>query len=109
MTPLLDFRKPNVTILERSTSWSGKYFIFLGSHYHHGSICWVFGGQSRVTGITTMRHYNSKETTALADNPEALKAYATNQWEEYKEKMKAAPDHEEESNELFRDIEPYLN
>ena len=87
---LLDFRKPNVSVVDKCISWSGKYFCFLGSHYEAGKICWVVGSSNKVTGEIVMRHY-SETNGAIAP-----KAQAATEWEKYKAAMVKAPESEEQ-------------
>lgn len=82
---LLDFRKPKVAIVEKIVSYSGKYFCFLGNHYHKGHTCWVFGTSNKETGEIVMRHY-STAAGALAPKAECETA-----WRKLKEGMLAKP------------------
>lgn len=87
---LLDFRKPNVYVLEKHVSWSGVYMIFFGSHYHKGHSCFVFGASSKRDGVITMHHYNTSVKGCLAP-----KAQCETDWRKFKERMLAKPESEE--------------
>jgi len=87
---LLDFRKPQVYIVEKVISQSGKYLCFLGNHYHKGHTCWVVGSSNKLTGEIVMRHYNTKSL--------APKAEAETYWRQLKEKMLAKPKSELEED-----------
>src|SRR6266567_545402 len=85
---LLNFRKPRCQIVEKCVSWSGKYFCFLGTHYHQGHTCWVFGISSKEDGEIRMRHYN---TEFGAVDP---KSQCCTDWRKFKEAMLAKPESE---------------
>jgi hypothetical protein len=91
---LLDFRKPQVAIVEKFVSQTGKYLCFLGNHYHKGHTCWVFGSSNKVTGEIVMRHYSS------ATNSISPKAECETAWRKFKEGMLAKPksDFEEDTH-----------
>ncbi len=75
---LLNFRQPNVHILEKVVSWTGKYMGFYGIHYERNKPCHVVGASNRETGEIVMRHYN--DTTCI--NEEAAIYAARKYWEE---------------------------
>ena len=99
--PALRFVDPEVVILEKTFSTSGKYMLFLGSHYEAGHACWVVGTVSGITQIVTKRHYNSTIPGCLA--PEAM---AKSFWEEFRTLMKEKA-HDEEPGYLD-ELQPYL-
>lgn len=102
---LLDFRKPNVQILEKAVSYSGKYFIFYGFHYEAGKQCFVVGASNKLDGEIVMRHYNETVTPGIELN--AIKAVSFSIWEKYREAMVRKPDGEETDEKI--DIGKYLS
>lgn len=89
--PHISFRKPNCIIHADETSWSGKYYIYLGHHYESGHECWVVGAYNIVTDVRTERHYNS------VNGSRDPKADALIYWEPFLTKMQQAPESEEPS------------
>jgi hypothetical protein len=85
---LLDFRKPHCAIVEWCISWSGKYYCFLGSHYHEGHTCWVLGTSNKMNGEIKELHYNTKFGSIEP------KAQCETTWRQFKEKMLAKPESE---------------
>ena len=90
--PGLVFRNPNVNILERTISTSGKYMIFIGTHFEKGHTCWVVGVCNKANGEIIMRHYNSLIKDCIAP-----RASAYTYWEEFKRRMKEKAQDEEPS------------
>lgn len=88
--PNLIFRRPNCTLLEETLSTTGKYLIYLGTHYEGPHPCWVVGAVSKVTGIRSERHLHDGIVGCIA--PKAT-AYAM--WDEFKQEM-TRPAREEE-------------
>ena len=98
---LLDFRKPSVVIQDKCVSWTGKYFAFLGTHFHAGKPCWVVGASNKSNGTITMRHYNEENNV----NAEAAQFGAKEYWNKFSEGLKRAPtasEDEEFTDELIR-------
>lgn len=97
--PQISFRKPKLIIEQHCLSWSNKYWLYLGRHYHEaGKDCWVVGAQNTVTGLSTERHYNE---LFGAKDP---KGEALIFWHTFHEKMTAAPI-EEEKDEALKEFE----
>lgn len=91
----ISFRKPKLIVEQHCLSWSNKYWIYLGRHYHEaGKDCWVIGAQSTVTGQSTERHYN---TAFGAKDP---KGEALVFWHTFHEKMIQPPESEEKDEQL---------
>jgi hypothetical protein len=102
--PAIHFRQPNVTILERCVSTSGKYLLFLGFHYEAGVTCWVVGSSSKGNPPEiVMRHYNEKIPNCVAP-----KAMAQTYWEKFKIVMTAKRESEDEQEEEFTQIRQAL-
>lgn len=100
--PALAFRQPEVNILEKTLSTSGKYLVFLGIHFEKGITCWVIGCSNKANGHITMRHYNEGIKGCVAP-----RAQAYTFWEEFKTKMKEKADEEEPG--YLDDLQKYLN
>lgn len=80
--PLITFRLPDVVILEKTKSTSGRFLIFLGNHYEKGHACWVVGSSDLESGEIVMRHYNDQIPGCLSP-----KAQAYSYWEEFRAKI----------------------
>lgn len=72
-----DFKQPNITILQRVVSFTGRYMGFYGLHYHAGKTCYVVGVSDQALETLTERHYNDETCV----NFEAAKWAASNYWE----------------------------
>lgn len=59
---MIEFKpdKIGVTIIEKSTSTSGKYTIFLGEHFNGKEQCYDVGSLNLLNGELTRRHYTQK-------------------------------------------------
>lgn len=98
---LLDFRKPECSIVSKCVSWSGKYMGFYGFHYHKGKPCWVVGSSNKQNGEIVMRHYNAD------NNPDEriAKHEAEHYWQEFRAGLLKKPEYEEtdeQHEELMR-------
>lgn len=51
-------------ILGKASSYTGKYFLFYGTHYNGRMQCYDVGAYNNVTGEIIRRHYTDK-TAAL--------------------------------------------
>jgi hypothetical protein len=98
---LLDFRKPKCVVLDKCTSWSGKYWLYYGHHYVAGHLCYDVGVRDNGSGLITTRHYHEKSYP----NP---KAEALAFWHEFKQKMVKAPESEEKDDAQI-DISKFIN
>lgn len=65
-----------MVILARAVSTTGKYYIFLGTHYNGLTQCYDVGSLNKVTGEIVRRHYKQKD-----------EAYAY--WQEFRTDMTA--------------------
>lgn len=99
--PHLSFRKPPYIIKHDGMSWSGKYYYYLGHHFHEGHECWVMGAYNVVTDKRTERHYS---TVFGAKDP---KAECLALWQPFEEVMLRAPA-DEETNEVELDMKKFL-
>lgn len=85
------YRKPQVYIRESAISASGKYYLFLGSHYEAGVFCTVVGVSTDRE--ISMLHFNEKitdpETGKGCVEP---KATAEMLWENFKDAMVRIPE-----------------
>lgn len=91
--PHISFRKPKCIVEQSAMSWSNKYHIYLGRHYHEaGKECWIVGAYNVVTTVRTERHYN---TMFGAKDP---KAEALIVWHTFLENMTRAPEAEEQQD-----------
>lgn len=119
--PTLNFRRPPYILHDEGTSWSGKWWIYLGHHYHTTAHeCWVVGAINLVTGRAQEHHINTMKGPVTTINGEKTqvvnvckdpKGEALIEWEEFKSKMQARPASEEtdEANaEWDRYIKPFL-
>lgn len=61
-------------ILARAVSTTGKYYIFLGTHFNGKIQCYDIGSLNKVTGEIVRRHYKQKD-----------EAYAY--WQEFRTEM----------------------
>ena len=100
----LTFRTPNVNILERTISVSGKYMIFFGTHFEQGITCWVVGSSNKETGEIIMRHYNEKIPGCIAPM-----AVAKTTWEDFRNAMKEKRDDAEYEEGYLEGLQKYLN
>jgi hypothetical protein len=88
--PHISFRKPKCIIEQSTMSWSNKYYLYLGRHYHEaGKECWIVGAINTVTSEDRARHYN---TFFGSNDP---KAEALIFWQKFFEGMTKAPETEE--------------
>jgi hypothetical protein len=101
---LLDFRKPNCTILSSTVSYTGKYFGFLGIHYHAGATCYVVGASNKQSGEIVMRHYNHEKNI----NIEAAKFEAEQYWQTFKEELERKPESGEDAEQSSQ-LEEWFN
>jgi hypothetical protein len=101
MSVSLQFRNPQVNILEKTISTSGKYMLFIGIHFEKGHTCWVVGCSNKATGEMVMRHYNEQIPGCVAPQ-----AQAYTYWEEFKTKMKEPAQDEEPS--YLEELQQYL-
>ena len=76
-----------LTIIDETVSTTGKYAIAFGQHFNP-MICYDVVALNRVTGITTRRHYHTKDE-------------AMTFWQEFRKEM-TAPRGESEEDE--RDV-----
>jgi hypothetical protein len=72
-----DFKQPQITILQKVISYTGRYMGFYGLHYHEGNTCYVVGVSDQALETLTERHYNQHTCV----NFEAAKWAASNYWE----------------------------
>lgn len=89
--PTGGWKKPPCIIEDYALSFTGKYWGFLGSHFHAGIKCWQVGAVNTETGETTARHYNEKETV----NETLAKHEAHKAWEELRAGLQRKPTAEE--------------
>ena len=100
--PHISFRKPKCIIEQDTMSWSHKYYLYLGRHYHHaGKECWIVGAINTVTSEDRARHYN---TDAGSVDP---KAEALIFWEAFLTGMTKAPE-KEEKDDWEIELQKYL-
>jgi hypothetical protein len=72
--------KYGVTVLSKYTSQSGKWIVFLGSHYDGKTQCWDVGYFNILNGQTMRHHWNKLGQDK--DRQEAMLAF-----EEVKDKL----------------------
>lgn len=99
--PHISFRKPACIVEKDDTSWSGKYYIYLGHHFEKGHTCWVVGAYNILTDARAERHYNSMHGS---DDP---KAAALIYWAEIYPKFMRKPEDEEQA-EFDRDMRAFF-
>ena len=85
--------KINIIILDKSTSTSGKYEIFLGEHNNGVETCYDVGAFNNFSGELIRRHYQ-------------LKWEAEEFYEEWKEKTRGENEYEEDEPSGFNIIKP---
>lgn len=86
--------------LDRHRSTSGRFEIFLGQHYHEGILCYLVGAYDELTGQLTCRHYSVKTGKYVTD--ESAKAEALMVWDQFRERMLAPAEAEEDENDPAR-------
>lgn len=102
--PLVTFRLPNIVMLEKTKSTSGRFLIFVGNHFEAGISCWVVGSSDLQTGQIVMRHYNDKIPGCLSP-----KSQAYTYWEEFRNKMtERKPDGYYEEDDASEEIRHLL-
>lgn len=113
----LQFRKPKCIIHAEGMSHSGKYYIFLGHHFHDTAHeCWIVGAYNIVTGVQKECHYNTipfyKELPGIGQQNlntcKDPKGEALIVWEPFYEQMLASPTWPEETDEWEKTIKPFL-
>jgi len=101
-SPQISFRKPKCIIEQDTMSWSNKYYLYLGRHYHEaGKECWIVGAINTVTSEDRARHYN--ELYGSKDP----KAEALTFWHSFHEGMVRAPE-TEEKHDWEIELQKYL-
>lgn len=85
------WRKPPCVIEDFQLSYTGKYWGFLGTHFHEGRKCWQVGSVNTETGETIARHYNERNHA----NETLAKHEAQEYWEELKAGLARKPTEEE--------------
>lgn len=113
----LQFKRPACIIHAEGMSHSGKYYIFLGHHYHDSAHeCWIIGAYNIATGVQKECHFNTipywKPVKGVGlqnlNTCKDPKGEALIVWEPYYQHMLAAPDYPEETDEWYQTIKPFL-
>ena len=68
--------KFNVVVLSKWTSNSGRWILFLGTHYNGKELCYDFGQFSTVTGVCQRLHFPNNKTGATIEYDNFKKSLA---------------------------------
>lgn len=80
--------KYNVIVTHRYTSQTGRWIIFLGTHYDGHLQCWDVGQFQTLTGACQRIHFKENKTGA------------TIEYDELKEKLQGLKPHEEPTDKF---------